>query len=139
MTRAALAAVIAAAAAASPLVAAELPARAPGLWEMTLTRDGQKTVERKCLVDGEPDALIRTTPEGGDCKQSVSQDGDAYVSQTDCALGAVTMKGRSRFAGDFKTKIGVTFENVLTGPGGVELSPPSDATLNGERVGDCKP
>jgi hypothetical protein len=98
----AVAAVLAAAASAS---AQELPARRPGLWEVTLqTTNAPSQTVRQC-IDEKTDAAMQRFTQGLDLKHcsrnSWRRDGERHLGEAECRLGASTMTSRSVFSGDF--------------------------------------
>lgn len=101
----AVAALAAAAASAGAAVAQELPARRPGLWEVTMqTTNAPSQTVRQC-IDEKTDAQMQRFAQGLDMKSctrnSWRRDGDRYLGDAECRLGASTVTSRSVFSGDF--------------------------------------
>ncbi|RPH45069.1 MAG: DUF3617 family protein [Burkholderiales bacterium] len=103
--RFATACAVAAALGAGPAMALDLPARKPGLWEITMqvTNSPSQTV-RQC-IDEKTDVQMQRFGQGlsqQQCtKNTMQRDGDRYVGESECKLGPTVATSRSVFGGDF--------------------------------------
>lgn len=90
-----------------PALAADgLPARRPGLWELTLqTTQAPSRSVRQC-IDARTDSQMQRFGQGIDarqCTRSVFQkEGNRYVGEASCRFDRTLATTRSVFAGDFQ-------------------------------------
>jgi hypothetical protein len=137
---------------ATPAAAAgfDLPPRAPGQWEMTISNDATSAapqVIRMCL-DAETDKMLNAKFGGmasAMCqKQEQSKDGDAIVLESECRIGDMRSESRTVVTGDFnsaytmKTDVKMSGSNAPEGVRRGMQSPTSQSTkIEARRVGDC--
>jgi hypothetical protein len=125
--------------AAGAVAAQDLPARKPGLWEITMqvTNSPSQTV-RHCL-DEKTDQQMQRFGQGmsqQQCtKNTLQRDGDRYVGESECKLGPTVATSRSVFGGDF--------EKAYRGEVETRYAPPmagisqSKVTMSAKWAGAC--
>lgn len=82
--------------------------RKAGLWEIQIGMGGQQpgSITTKQCVDEKTDAVMQEMGQGvsKNCtKQEMKKEGDAYVADSECKLGATTVKSHAVFKGDFNS------------------------------------
>ena len=104
-----------------------LPARKPGLWEMTMqTTNAPSRTVRQC-IDAKTDEQMQRFGQGTAGEQctrnTFRKDGDRYVGESECRLGQTVATTRAVFAGDFGRAYGGEIESRYAPPlGGVAQS-----------------
>lgn len=133
--------VLALVACALPAVAAELPARKPGLWEMKMQREGAgmaMPVVQHC-IDASTDKDMATMFAGmqQQCsKNEVQVTGGKVVVDSVCSFGPMKSTSRAEMSGDFNSAYTVTVKsNVEGGP----MPGPSTMIVEAKWAGPCKP
>jgi hypothetical protein len=85
--------------------AQELPARRPGLWSITIQVSGTPPQTVRQCVDARTDRQMQRFGQGlGEepcARDTLQRDGERYVRESECRVGASTMTSRSVFSGDF--------------------------------------
>ena len=85
--------------------AQELPARRPGLWAITMQVGGTPPQTVRQCVDARTDRQMQRFGQGlGEepcLRDTLERQGERYVRESECRVGASTMTSRSVFAGDF--------------------------------------
>ena len=131
----------------SPAAAQEFPVRRAGLWEVTMTQEGQKVppqVRQQC-TDAETDKLMNAF--GGDIsadlcsKQDVRKVGATLVINATCQIGPMKSTSQSVVSGDFNSNYTVKVTSKIEGlpagiPGGMGGS---TTTIQARWIGACKP
>lgn len=91
--------------AAGMAVAQELPARKPGLWEITMQVTNAPSQTMRQCIDARTDPQMQRFGQGmsqAQCtRNTIQRDGDRWIGESECRLGSSTMTSRSVFAGDF--------------------------------------
>jgi hypothetical protein len=86
-------------------VAQELPARKPGLWEITMQVTNAPSQTMRQCIDARTDQQMQRFGQGvsqAQCSRNTLQrDGERWIGESECKLGSSTMTSRSVFAGDF--------------------------------------
>jgi hypothetical protein len=141
------------AALATPALAAgfDLPPRAPGQWEMTISNDAATAppqVIRMCL-DPETDKALNAKFGGmasAMCsRQEQKKEGETIVLESECRIGDMRSASRTEVKGDFNTAYTMTTKTEMSGsnaPQGVRRGMPEGptsqtTTIEAKRVGDC--
>ena len=124
---------------AGTVAAQQLPARKPGLWEITMQVTNAPSQTTRQCIDARTDAQMQRFAQGTSQEQcarnTVRRDGDRYVGESECRLGASTMTSRSVFAGDFAKAYRGEVESRYAPPiAGVSQS---KVTLTARRTGGC--
>jgi hypothetical protein len=126
---------------AGPALAADLPARKPGLWEIKTTIDGRNppTQVIKQCIDAATDQMTLSVAgpfSPGVCpKRKVKSSGDSITVDSTCMIGKSTATAYAVITGSFETAYTMTVKSE--GPG-----LPGDSmmmTIAGNRLGDCTP
>lgn len=131
----------------SPAAAQEFPIRRAGLWEVTMTQEGQKVppqVMQQC-TDAETDKLMNAF--GGDIsadlcsKQDVRKVGATLVINATCQIGPMKSTSQSVVSGDFNSNYTVKVTSKIEGlPAGVPSGiGGSTTTIQARWIGACKP
>lgn len=143
------------AAMATPVLAAgfDLPPRAPGQWEMSISSAGaaaEPQIIRMCL-DVETDKELNTKFGGmasSLCsKQEQKKDGDSLVLDSECRIGDMRSESRTVVTGDFnsaytmKTDVKMSGNNMTQGLRNAAPAGPTamSTTIEAKRTGDCDP
>lgn len=120
----------------------QLPARKPGMWELTVTNDGQPTHTMKQCIDEKTDAKMQQTGAemaeklGGSCKKNtLTKTSSGFSGESECTFGATTMSSKSTFTGDFQSaysgKVETTYTPAFMGKTG------SKAEIAAKWAGPC--
>lgn len=93
------------------MAAEPMPARKPGLWEMSSEMSmmpGQKMVARRCIgPGGDGDLLERNPREHKNCGEAkVSRKGAEVITEVVCKVEGATATTRATLSGDFQTQYG---------------------------------
>ena len=85
--------------------AQQMPVRKPGLWEITMqTTNAPSQALRQC-IDEKTDQQLQRFGQGlgqQQCSRNVfRKDGERYVGESECRVGASVATTRAVFAGDF--------------------------------------
>jgi hypothetical protein len=124
---------------ATPALAADLPARKPGLWEIKTTIEGRNPptqVIRQC-VDAATDQMTMSIAgpfSPAVCpKRDVQSSGDSITINSSCTIGKETATAHAVMSGNFNTAYSMTVKAEGAGlPGGAMTM-----TIAGNRLGDC--
>lgn len=85
--------------------AQEMPSRKPGLWEITMQITSTPSQGVKHCIDEKTDRQMQSLGQSLDknacTKNSWRRDGDRYLGESECKIGASVAITRSVFAGDF--------------------------------------
>jgi hypothetical protein len=116
-----------------------LPARKPGLWEITMQVTNAPSQTMRQCVDARTDAQMQRFGKGlgrEQCtRESMRRDGDRYLGESECTVGASTMTSRSVFAGNFAKAYRGEVESRYVPPiAGVSQS---KLTVNARWIGAC--
>jgi hypothetical protein len=130
----------------SPVAAQEFPTRRAGLWEVTITQDGQKSppqVMQQC-TDAETDKLMNAF--GGDisaelcAKQEVRKVGSTIVINATCQIGPMKSTSQSVVTGDFNNSYTVKVTSKVEGlPAGASIMAGGTTTIQARWISACKP
>ena len=110
----------AAALAAGPAAALDVPPRKAGLWEMKMVFEGRNTpahVSQHC-VDAETDKLMSSFGTGAKdacSKMETQKVGDTYVIDSVCKMGPSTNTAHSVITGDFNSAYSVAVSSQTDG------------------------
>lgn len=140
---------------ATPVLGAgfDLPPRAPGQWEMSITNEGataEPQVIRMCL-DAETDKELNNKFGGmasSLCsKQEQRKEGESLVLDSECRIGDMRSESHTVVSGDFnsaytmKTDVKMSGNNMTQGLRNAAPSGPTamSTTIEAKRTGDCDP
>ncbi len=131
----------------TPALAAEMPARKPGLWEMRMTLGDQKMppqLAQHC-IDAETDKLMNDVGSGMQkemCqKHEMTKSGDMLVVDSVCNIGGVTTTTRAEISGDFNSAYTVKVHSKRDdAPAGKKMPGPGEMnmTIAAKWAGECK-
>jgi hypothetical protein len=127
----------------------ELPARKPGLWEMSMSFEGRQMppMSSQHCIDDETDKLMQAT--GGQMskdmcqKQDVQKIGDTLTIDSVCKIGDSTNTSHAVLTGDFNSAYTMKVESKREG--GSAMMAPAGAggvthmVIEAKWVGACKP
>jgi hypothetical protein len=126
---------------AEPLLAADLPARKPGLWEIKTTIDGRNppTQVIKQCIDAATDQMTLSIAgpfSPAACpKREVKSSSDSITVDSTCTIGKTTATAHATITGNFESAYTMTVKSEGPGlPGS-----PMMMTIAGNRLGDCTP
>lgn len=128
--------------------AVDLPARKPGLWDMTMVFEGRNMpphVSQHC-IDAETDKLMsafgNATTKDMCSKMDMQKVGDTYVADSVCKMGPSTQTTRSVISGDFNSAYSVKISWVTSGglnTGGARPDGKTEMTMEARWIGACTP
>jgi hypothetical protein len=118
-----------------PALAAELPPRKAGLWEMTTTSNG-RTIPIKQCVDAATDQAMQEnagpTPQRSCSKRDVQKSGDTTTVDSVCTVAGKTLTHHMVITGSFDS--GYTMAITSQGDG---IPAGRDVTIAAKWVGPC--
>lgn len=126
---------------AGPLLAADLPARKAGLWEIKTTIDGRNPPTQiiKQCIDAATDQMTLSIAgpfSPAVCpKREVKSSGDSVTVDSTCTIGKTTATAHATITGNFDSAYTMTVKSE--GPG--RPGSPMTMTIAGNRLGDCTP
>lgn len=125
--------------------ALEVPARKPGLWQMTMAFEGQhlpRQTIKQCL-DAETDKLMNSIGGGmrkeSCAKEDVQHVGGAIIVDSTCKFGSSTSVSHAVVTGDFNSAYTVKVDTKREGPP-IQGMPPGGEmkmTLDAKWLGPC--
>lgn len=131
----------------TPALAAEMPPRKPGLWEMRMSIDGMKMppqLAQHC-IDAETDKLMNDAGNGMQkemCqKHDMSKSGDTLVVDSVCNIGGVNTTTRAEITGNFDSAYTVKVHSKREdSPAGKKMPGPPEMkmTIEAKWTGECK-
>jgi hypothetical protein len=123
-----------------PAAAVELPTRKPGLWEMTLLREGTAVglpAMQHCTdaeIDKEMTTMVGNIQE--QCsKKDIQKVGDAYIIDSVCTFGGATSTAHTEITGDFNSAYTV---KVKTSVEGGRMPGASTLTIQAKWMSACR-
>ncbi|MCC6890207.1 MAG: DUF3617 family protein [Hyphomicrobiales bacterium] len=128
----------------SSALAQEFPTRRAGLWEVTISHDGQNQPSQTMqqCTDAETDKLMNAF--GGDisadlcAKQEIRKVGATFVINAICQVGSMKSTSQSVVSGDFNSSYTVKVTSKIEGlPKGVPAMA-GTTTIQARWVGACK-
>jgi len=122
-------------------LAADLPSRKPGLWEIKTTIEGRNPptqVVKQC-IDAATDQMTLSIAGPFSptvCpKREVKSSGDSITVDSSCTIGKSTANAHAVITGSFESAYTMTVKSEGPGlPGGAMMM-----TVAGNRLGDCTP
>ena len=127
--------------------ALDLPARKPGLWDMTMAFEGRNTsrhVSQHC-IDAETDKLMsafgNATTKDMCSKMDMQKVGNTFVMDSVCKMGPSTNTSRSVITGDFNSAYTVKLSSVTSGGPNLPGARPdgkTEMTMEARWTGACK-
>ncbi len=132
---------------AAPAIAAELPARKAGLWEIKMTFDGRNLpaqVMKQC-TDADSDKLMNTNFGGGTpgmtcAKQDFQQVGPVMTMDSVCTFGGATTTSHAVITGSFDSAYTIQVASKREGGPplpGVKPGAETHMTIAGKWLGPC--
>ncbi|MGA2941307.1 MAG: DUF3617 family protein [Xanthobacteraceae bacterium] len=122
-------------------LAADLPSRKPGLWEIKTTIDGRNppTQVIKQCIDAATDQMTLSIAgpfSPAVCpKREIKSSGDSITVDSTCTIGKSTATAHAMITGNFESAYTMTVKSEGTGlPAGTMMM-----TIDGSRLGDCTP
>ena len=120
--------------------AVDMPEIKPGLWEVSVTVDGQPQDKMKQCVDADTAKILLNAGQkmlGDSCSEvKMEKSGADYVSNMECNLGISKMKASTKLSGDFNShyvsETKTSFNPPMMGRG------ESTSTSDGRWVGPCE-
>ena len=129
----------------SQAFALDLPARKPGLWEITMTLEGRKLPPQTAqhCIDAETDKQMNAMGSGmTTCsKQDVQRSGNTITVDSVCKVGAATSTSHAVVTGDFSSAYTVKVTSKREGGPPMKGSAPGGATtmnIAAKWLGACK-
>jgi hypothetical protein len=128
---------------AAPAAAEDMPARKPGLWQMTMNFDGGRMSMQamKQCVDAQTDKLMNS-PGGGmgreQCTQkNVQKVGSTIVIDSVCKFANVTNTSHAVVSGDFNSAYTIQVDSKREG-GPAAAGGSSKMTITAKYLGGCE-
>jgi hypothetical protein len=117
-------------------IAADLPARKPGLWEVkTVTSSGQSVQLQQC-IDAASDQAMQTgfgqTGQRDCAKRDVQKSGNTTTMDSVCTVNGKTMTAHAEITGSFDSEYTMKVTSQ-----GEALPAPRTATINARWLGPC--
>ncbi len=131
----------------APASAIDLPARKPGLWELTMTFEGRNLpprVTQNC-IDAQTDAMMNAAGNemsSGMCsKQDVQKTGGTIVTDSVCKIGNATVTTHGVISGDFNSAYTVKSASKREGAPmpGMPANGETKMTIEAKWLGACRP
>ncbi len=127
----------------APALAAELPTRKAGLWELKMLRTGSPTPEmtmQHCTdetTDKKMTTSLAPTAKQTCSKNDTRKTATGYVTDSVCSSGGATMTTHAEVTGDFNSAYSVKVTSHGEGaPAGTPRD--TDMTLQAKWLGPCK-
>jgi hypothetical protein len=124
-----------------PALAADLPSRKPGLWEITTTIEGRNppTQILKQCIDQATDQMTLSIAgpfSAAVCpKREIKSSGNSMTVDSACTIGKTTANAHAVITGSFNSAYTMTVKSEGSDlPGGTMTM-----TIAGNRLGDCSP
>jgi hypothetical protein len=118
-----------------PAMAAELPTRKAGLWEVKTTNNGRTVSIQQC-VDAKTDeamqASVASAPQRGCAKRDVQKSGDTTTIDSTCTVAGKTVTRHMVITGSFDS--GYTMTITAQGDG---IPVPRNTNMTAKWVGGC--
>jgi Protein of unknown function (DUF3617) len=128
-----------------PALAAELPSRKPGLWEMKMEFEGRNTPSQtmKQCIDASTDQMMQSNagPSGqSTCsKRDVQRSGDTITIDSVCTVGGKTATSHAEITGSFDSAYTMTATSDSAAMPGSKTKMTMAAKWLGPCTGDQKP
>jgi hypothetical protein len=132
---------------AASALAADLPARKPGLWQLKLALEEFATLPPQLAehcIDAATDKLMNSSFGGGsgreDCsKKDVQVSGSTVTVDSVCKISSMTVTTHAVVTGDFNSAYTVNVSSKREGgPPGMAGSGSSNITIEAKWLGPCK-
>jgi Protein of unknown function (DUF3617) len=130
---------------ATPALALDMPARKPGLWQLTMSFAGRSVpgqVMKEC-IDAATDKMMRNfggSPQENCSKQSVSQSGGTIIVDSVCSFAGASTTSHSVITGDFNSDYTMQVTSTRHGGPPIPGEPPggtSHMTMKAKWLGPC--
>jgi hypothetical protein len=121
----------------------ELPIRKPGLWEMTVVRNGSSSEAKiqQCTDEASDKELVTTfSPMSKEVcsKRDTEKTATGYVSDSVCGTAGVSITSHSEITGDFNSAYTIKSKAHTQG-GPAAIQGDHDTTVEAKWLGACKP
>lgn len=132
---------------AAPAAALDLPARKPGLWDITMNFEGRQMPSQKmqhCIdaaTDKRMSAIGNSTARENCSKQDIKQAGNTFVVDSVCKFGAMTSTSHAVVSGDFNSAYTVQVDSKQDGAAmpGMKPGETTRMSIEAKWLGACKP
>ena len=129
-----------------PAAAFDLPARKPGLWQMTMKFEkvgfpSPPQIAQQCIdaaTDKEMIAYGSTMSTEMCSKWDPQKVGEKIIVDQTCQIGAMSVRGLSEYSGDFDSAYTVNTTSMITG-GPAPANGKSNTIIEAKWMGPCKP
>lgn len=129
-----------------PAAALDLPARKPGLWQMTMKYEGpgarsEPIIAQQCIdaaTDKEMNAYGSTMSTEMCSKQDPQKVGEKIIVDQTCQIGAMSVTGHSEYSGNFDSAYTVNTTSMTTS-GPAVANRKSNTITEAKWMGPCKP
>ena len=129
-----------------PAAAFDLPARKPGLWQMTMKFEkvgfpSPPQIVQQCIdaaTDKEMNAYGSTISTEMCSKQDTQKIGEKIIVDQTCQIGAMSVRGLSEYSGNFDSAYTVNTTSMTTG-GPAPANGKSNTIIEAKWMGPCKP
>lgn len=131
----------------APAIAAEMPARKPGLWEMTMAIEGHSNLPVRSMqqcIDAATDKLMSSNFGGiaqeACSKKDISNSGGVITIDSVCNFGGATSTSHAVVSGDFNSAYTVDMTSTRSGgPSipGVPAGGTTHMTISSKWLGPC--
>lgn len=106
-----------------PAAALDLPARKPGLWEMTMKYEGAGSpsppqISQQCIdaaTDKEMNAYGGNMSREMCSKQDIQKVGEKIIADWTCQIGAMRITTHAEYSGSFDSAYTVNATSIITG------------------------
>lgn len=127
-----------------PKPSVALPARTPGLWEMTITEEGSAEAPQvlQICIDAETDrhlGVLGTDLSGDRCQKTVSKSGDqSWDVLAACDMGnGVSNEYSGSISGDYTTAYSMKLRSQTANAGAPQVNRVANYTVAAKRTGSC--
>lgn len=97
-----------------------MPARRPGLWQLTLQTSGAPAQVVRHCIDARTDRAMQQFSHGTDpqacTRNEWRQEGDRYIGESECRFGTSLSTTRATLQGDFSKSYKGEFESRIEPP-----------------------
>jgi Protein of unknown function (DUF3617) len=132
---------------ATPALALDMPARKPGLWQLTMSFEGRNIPAQsmKQCIDAASDRLMSAnyggSPQQSCDKQTVSRAGAGIVADSVCHFGGATTTSHAVISGDFNSAYTMQVTSKRQGPAlpGMPAGGESHMSIAAKWLGPCAP
>jgi hypothetical protein len=129
-----------------PAAALDMPARKPGLWQMTMKFEkvgfpAPPQIVQQCIdaaTDKEMNAYGSTMSTEMCSKQDTQKIGEKIIVDQICQIGAMSTTGHTEYSGSFDSAYTIDITSMITG-GPAPANGKSNTIIEAKWMGPCKP